>query len=108
MTLMRPIQLQLGLREGVNNFETSRLFGTISSNGRAHVSVKLFMLDTTLHNLKRPRKTELEQSMEGHIPARAVGGKISEQMRRHHGKDISGPCTHMSLQSTAIDVVVST
>jgi len=61
-----------GTREGVNDWGRTGFGGPCPPIGRHRYFHKLYALDTTLPDLKRPKKAALEKAMQGHILAQAV------------------------------------
>jgi Raf kinase inhibitor-like YbhB/YbcL family protein len=56
-------------REGKNDWKRAQWNGPCPPVGRHRYYFKLYALDTTLGDLGRPTKAELEQAMKGHILA---------------------------------------
>jgi Raf kinase inhibitor-like YbhB/YbcL family protein len=64
-------KLPAGALEGVNDFKRPGWNGPCPPIGRHRYFFKLYALDTTLPDLKRPTKAQLEKAMEGHTLAQA-------------------------------------
>jgi Raf kinase inhibitor-like YbhB/YbcL family protein len=64
-------KLPAGAAEGVNDFKHPGWNGPCPPIGRHRYFFKLYALDTTLPDLKRPTKSQLEKAMEGHTLAKA-------------------------------------
>ena len=60
-----------GARAGRNGWKRDSYGGPCPPIGRHRYFHKLYALDTTLSDLGKPTKEELEQAMEGHVLARA-------------------------------------
>lgn len=63
--------LPAGTREGVNDWKRTGYGGPCPPIGRHRYFHKLYALDTTLGDLGRPTKSDLQRAMEGHILAQA-------------------------------------
>jgi Raf kinase inhibitor-like YbhB/YbcL family protein len=63
--------LPAGTREGLNDWKRTGYGGPCPPIGRHRYFHKLFALDVVLPDLGRPTKAQLEQTMQGHILARA-------------------------------------
>jgi Raf kinase inhibitor-like YbhB/YbcL family protein len=63
--------LPKGALEGLNDWKRTGWQGPCPPVGRHRYFFKLYALDTVLPDLKRPTKSALEKSMEGHVLARA-------------------------------------
>lgn len=61
--------LPTGAIEGINDWKRTGWDGPCPPIGRHRYFFKLYALDTTLPDLKRPIKPELEKAMEGHVLA---------------------------------------
>ncbi len=61
-----------GTLEGTNDWGRTGYGGPCPPIGRHRYFHKLYALDGALPDLKRPRKTELEKAMKGHVLAEAV------------------------------------
>lgn len=68
---VKPNVLPTGTREGVNDWGRTGYGGPCPPIGRHRYFHKLYALDTTLPDLKRPNKTALEKAMQGHVLAQA-------------------------------------
>lgn len=68
---VKPNALPTGTREGVNDRGRTGYGGPCPPIGRHRYFHKLYALDTTLPDLKRPNKAALEKAMQGHILAQA-------------------------------------
>jgi|HubBroStandDraft_3_1064219.scaffolds.fasta_scaffold03060_4 Raf kinase inhibitor-like YbhB/YbcL family protein len=60
-----------GARDGLNDWKRTGYGGPCPPIGRHRYFFKLYALDTTLPDLRRPTKQQLEQAMNGHVLARA-------------------------------------
>jgi Raf kinase inhibitor-like YbhB/YbcL family protein len=63
--------LPAGALEGINDWKTAGYRGPCPPIGRHRYFHKLFALDATLADLRRPTKATLEQAMSGHVLAEA-------------------------------------
>jgi Raf kinase inhibitor-like YbhB/YbcL family protein len=63
-------KLPPGTREGVNDWKRPGWNGPCPPIGRHRYFFKLFALDTTLPDLDRPTKAQLEKAMQGHVLAK--------------------------------------
>jgi Raf kinase inhibitor-like YbhB/YbcL family protein len=68
---VKPNALPTGTREGVNDWGRTGYGGPCPPIGRHRYFHKLYALDMTLPDLKRPNKAALEKAMQGHILAQA-------------------------------------
>jgi hypothetical protein len=66
-----PAALPAGTREGLNDWKRTGYGGPCPPIGRHRYFFKLFALDATLGDLRRPTKAQLEQAMAGHVLAHA-------------------------------------
>jgi Raf kinase inhibitor-like YbhB/YbcL family protein len=64
-------ELPRGTREGVNDWDRTGYGGPCPPIGRHRYFFKLSALDTTLGDLGRAKKTDLERAMQGHVLAHA-------------------------------------
>lgn len=64
-------ELPPGTREGLNDWQRSGYGGPCPPIGRHRYFHWLYALDTTLPDLGRPTRAELERAMQGHVLARA-------------------------------------
>jgi len=60
-----------GALEGINDFKRAGYGGPCPPIGRHRYFHKLYALDTTLADLKKPTKAQLEGAMRGHVLAEA-------------------------------------
>jgi Raf kinase inhibitor-like YbhB/YbcL family protein len=60
-----------GTQEGINDWKRAGYGGPCPPIGRHRYFHKLYALDTTLGDLRRPTKAALEQAMRGHVLAEA-------------------------------------
>jgi Raf kinase inhibitor-like YbhB/YbcL family protein len=67
-----PSALPDGTREGLNDWERTGYGGPCPPIGRHRYFHKLYALDTTLGDLGRATKVEIERAMAGHVIAEAV------------------------------------
>jgi Raf kinase inhibitor-like YbhB/YbcL family protein len=63
--------LPAGTREGLNDWKRTGYGGPCPPVGRHRYFHKLYALDTTLGDLGRPTKADLEKAMRGHVLAQA-------------------------------------
>jgi len=63
--------LPAGTQEGINDWKRAGYGGPCPPSGRHRYFHKLYALDTTLGDLRRPTKAALEQAMRGHVLAEA-------------------------------------
>jgi len=63
----KSADLPAGTREGKNDWGRTGYGGPCPPVGRHRYFFKLFALDTTLGDLRRPTKSDLEKAMHGHI-----------------------------------------
>ena len=61
--------LPAGTREGLNDWKRTGYGGPCPPIGRHRYFFKLYALDTTLGDLHRPTKPQVEQAMSGHVLA---------------------------------------
>lgn len=66
-----PADLPPGARSGLNDWNRTGYGGPCPPIGRHRYFHKLYALDTTLPDLKKPDKATLEKAMQGHILAKA-------------------------------------
>ena len=66
-----PAALPPGTREGRNDWKRTGFGGPCPPIGRHRYFHKLYALDTTLGDLGKPTKAEVERAMQGHVLARA-------------------------------------
>ena len=64
-------KLPAGAHEGLNDWKHPTWNGPCPPIGRHRYFFKLYALDTTLGDLKKPTKAQLEKAMEGHTLAKA-------------------------------------
>ena len=64
-------KLPAGARDGKNDWKRTGWGGPCPPVGRHRYFFKLYALDTTLGDLKKPTKAQLEKAMEGHTLAKA-------------------------------------
>ena len=64
-----PQALPAGTKEGLSNWKKTGYGGPCPPIGRHRYFFKLYALDVTLRDLKKPTKAQLEQAMQGHILA---------------------------------------
>jgi Raf kinase inhibitor-like YbhB/YbcL family protein len=64
-------KLPAGAAEGMNDFKRMGWNGPCPPIGRHRYFFKLYALDTTLPDLKKPTKSQLEKAMAGHTIAKA-------------------------------------
>ena len=64
-----PQALPAGTKEGLSNWKKTGYGGPCPPIGRHRYFFKLYALDVTLGDLKKPTKAQLEQAMHGHILA---------------------------------------
>lgn len=64
--------LPQGTLQGLNDWKRTGYGGPCPPIGRHRYFFKLYALDTTLPDLGRPTKAQLEQAMTGHVLAQAV------------------------------------
>ncbi len=69
--LSSEAELPAGVQEGFNDWKQIGWSGPCPPKGRHRYVFKLYALDTTLPDLRRPTKADLERAMTGHILARA-------------------------------------
>ncbi|HEX9648888.1 MAG TPA: YbhB/YbcL family Raf kinase inhibitor-like protein, partial [Alphaproteobacteria bacterium] len=60
-----------GAREGLNDWKRTGYGGPCPPIGRHRYFFKLYALDATLGDLRRPTKAKLEAAIDGHVIARA-------------------------------------
>jgi Raf kinase inhibitor-like YbhB/YbcL family protein len=60
-----------GAREGLNDWKRTGYGGPCPPVGRHRYFFKLYALDTLLHDLRTPKKADLEKAMQGHVLAQA-------------------------------------
>jgi len=60
-----------GTLEGVSDFKRTGYGGPCPPKGKHRYLFKLYALDTTLADLKNPKKPDLEKAMQGHILEKA-------------------------------------
>ncbi len=65
------INLPLGTREGLNDWQRNGYGGPCPPIGRHRYFFKLYAVDVMLPDLGKPNKARLEAAMEGHIVERA-------------------------------------
>ncbi|MGD8956022.1 MAG: YbhB/YbcL family Raf kinase inhibitor-like protein [Chromatiaceae bacterium] len=63
--------LPQGTREGLNDWKRAGYDGPCPPVGRHRYYHKLYALDTTLPEMSRPTKAEVEAAMQGHVLAQA-------------------------------------
>ena len=63
--------LPAGAREGLNDWKRTGYGGPCPPIGRHRYFFKLYALDATLGDLRRPTKAKLEAAIDGHVMARA-------------------------------------
>jgi Raf kinase inhibitor-like YbhB/YbcL family protein len=61
-----------GTLQGLNDWKRTGYGGPCPPIGRHRYFFKLYALDTTLPDLKRPTKAQVEQAMAGHVLGQAV------------------------------------
>lgn len=66
-----PNQLPAGTLQGLNDWKETGYRGPAPPKGRHRYFFKLYALDTTLSDLHKPTKGQLEMAMRGHILAQA-------------------------------------
>lgn len=64
--------LPAGTGNGINDWKRTGYGGPCPPIGRHRYFFKLYALDTLLHGLTRPTKTEVERAMAGHVIAQAA------------------------------------
>jgi Raf kinase inhibitor-like YbhB/YbcL family protein len=64
-------KLPAGALEGVNDWKRAGWSGPCPPVGRHRYFFKLYALDASLPDLKRPTKPQIERAIEGHVLARA-------------------------------------
>ena len=69
---VRPQALPHGTLPGLNDWRRAAYGGPCPPIGRHRYFHKLYALDATLADLKRPDKAALEKAMQGHVLAQAV------------------------------------
>jgi Raf kinase inhibitor-like YbhB/YbcL family protein len=60
-----------GARDGQNDWKRTGYGGPCPPVGRHRYFFKLYALDTLLHDLRSPKKADLEKAMQGHVVAQA-------------------------------------
>ena len=68
---VRVDALPAGTREGLNDWKRTGYGGPCPPVGRHRYFFKLYALDTLLHDLRSPKKADLEKAMQGHVIAQA-------------------------------------
>ena len=58
-----------GTRQGLNDWKRTGYGGPCPPVGRHRYFFKLYALDTLLHDLRTPKKADLEAAMQGHVIA---------------------------------------
>ena len=67
-----PGQLPEGTRQGLNDWKRTGYGGPCPPIGRHRYFHKLYALDTTLNEMQRPTKADIEAAMHGHVLATAT------------------------------------
>ena len=75
--------LPAGTLEGVNDWKRTGWGGPCPPIGRHRYFFKLYALDTTLPDLKRPTKPQIEEAIDGHVLARA---ELVGTYKKHHAR----------------------
>ena len=60
-----------GTRDGLNDWKRTGYGGPCPPVGRHRYFFKLYALDALLHDLRTPKKADLEKAMQGHVVAQA-------------------------------------
>ncbi|MEW6668519.1 MAG: YbhB/YbcL family Raf kinase inhibitor-like protein [Thermodesulfobacteriota bacterium] len=68
---VKPGSLPSGTEEGLNDWKRTGYGGPCPPIGRHRYYFKLYALDTVLKGLRKPKKSEVEAAMKGHILTRA-------------------------------------
>jgi Raf kinase inhibitor-like YbhB/YbcL family protein len=76
-------ELPAGTREGLNDWKRIGYGGPCPPIGRHRYFFKLSALDTTLHDLGKATKADVERAMQGHVVDRA---ELVGTYERRHGK----------------------
>jgi hypothetical protein len=76
-------ELPSGTRDGLNDWKRPGWSGPCPPQGRHRYVFKLYALDTTLPDLRRPTKGDLERAMTGHILERAELVGTYQKRARH-------------------------
>ena len=68
---MKAAALPAGTREGLNDWQRTGYGGPCPPIGRHRYYFKLYALDKTLDDLRKPTKAQVEAAMKGHVLAHA-------------------------------------